>query len=178
MTRSSTSRPNSTVTAVGKTAHVQCFIVFVDGEAFGLPVDSVQTIFAIEAVTAVPLGPREIIGLVNLRGKIVTAVSLRQRLDLPEAAASRSTLAVGMDYRGENFALVVDEVGDVIHLNPETEILLPPHLKERRAKFTKTAYRLDTGILSLLDVSAIFDFRVAYDATRSQTAGRDARKTA
>lgn len=67
-------------------------------------------------------------------------------------------LAVGMDYRGENFALVVDEVGDVLHLEPETRILLPPHLGERRAKFTKAAYRLENGILSLLDVGAIFDF--------------------
>jgi hypothetical protein len=35
---------------------------------------------------------------------------------------------------------------------------LPPHLNDRRAKFTKAAYRLETGILSLLDVAAIFDF--------------------
>ncbi|MEW6438415.1 MAG: chemotaxis protein CheW [Pseudomonadota bacterium] len=137
---------------------VHCFIVFVGGEPFGLPVDSVQTIFGIEAVTPVPLGPREIIGLVNLRGKIVTAVSLRRRLNLPDREATRSMLAVGMDYRGENFALVVDEVGDVLHLEPETQILLPPHLGERRAKFTKAAYRLENGILSLLDVGAIFEF--------------------
>jgi purine-binding chemotaxis protein CheW len=142
---------------IGK-AQIQCFIVLVDGEAFGLPVDYVQTIFGIEAVTPVPLGPREIIGLVNLRGKIVTAVSLRRRLNLPDPDMNRSTLAVGMDYRGENFALVVDEVGDVIHLDPEMQISLPPHLAERRAKFTKAAYRLETGILSLLDVGAIFDF--------------------
>jgi len=158
MTQISTQRLNPAANAGSEKARTQCFIVFVGGEAFGLPVDSVQTIFGIEAVTPVPLGPREIIGLVNLRGKIVTAVSLRRRLNLPEPVESRSTLAVGMDHRGENFALVVDEVGDVIHLDPEAEILLPPHLGERRAKFTKAAYRLDTGILSLLNVSAIFDF--------------------
>ncbi|MGP8233031.1 MAG: chemotaxis protein CheW [Methylovirgula sp.] len=158
MTQISTQHPGSAANAVGEKAHTQCFIVFVGGESFGLPVDSVQTIFGIEAVTPVPLGPREIIGLVNLRGKIVTAVSLRRRLNLPEPPETRSGLAVGMDHRGENFALVVDEVGDVIHLDPEMQILLPPHLGERRAKFTKAAYRLETGILSLLDVGAIFDF--------------------
>ncbi len=158
MTQSSTQRPSTAANAVGEQPQTQCFIVFVGGEAFGLPVDSVQTIFGIEAVTPVPLGPREIIGLVNLRGKIVTAVSLRRRLNLPDPPVTRSTLAVGMDHRGENFALVVDEVGDVIHLNAEMQILLPPHLGERRAKFTKAAYRLETGILSLLDVGAIFDF--------------------
>jgi purine-binding chemotaxis protein CheW len=139
-------------------AQIRCFVVFVGGEPLGLCVEYVQTIFGIDAVTPVPLGPREIIGLVNLRGKIVTAVSLRRRLDLPDPADTRSMLAVGMDYRGENFALVVDEVGDVLHLSPQSRISLPPHLNDRRAKFTKAAYRLETGILSLLDVAAIFDF--------------------
>jgi purine-binding chemotaxis protein CheW len=137
---------------------IRCFVVFVGGEPFGLCVDYVQTIFGIDAVTPVPLGPKEIIGLVNLRGKIVTAVSLRRRLRLPDPADTRSMLAVGMDYRGENFALIVDEVGDVLHLSPQSRIALPPHLDDRRAKFTKAAYRLETGILSLLDVGAIFDF--------------------
>ena len=73
-------------------------------------------------------------------------------------AGGSSMLAVGMEYRGENFALVVDEVGDVVHLDPEMQIPLPPHLGERRAKFTKAAYRLETGILSLLDVGARFRF--------------------
>jgi purine-binding chemotaxis protein CheW len=136
-----------------------CFIVYVSDEAFGLPVDSVHTIFKIEAVTPVPLGPREIVGLVNLRGKIVTAVSLRRRLQMPDAPHPKSMLAVGIEYRGENFALIVDEVGDVIFLNAQTQIPLPPHLDQHRAKLTEAAYRLDRGILSMLDVGCVFDFQ-------------------
>jgi purine-binding chemotaxis protein CheW len=136
-----------------------CFIVYVGGEPLGLPVDCVQTIFRIEAITPVPLGPREIVGLVNLRGKIVTAVSLRRRLQMPDAPQTKSALAIGMEHRGENFALVVDEVGDVIFVNPQTQIPLPPHLDQHRAKLTQAAYRLDHGILSLLDVGSLFDFQ-------------------
>lgn len=136
-----------------------CFIVYVGGEPFGLPVDCVQTIFRIETITPVPLGPREIVGLVNLRGKIVTAVSLRRRLQMPDAPQTKSALAIGMEHRGENFALVVDEVGDVIFVNPQTQIPLPPHLDPHRAKLTEAAYRLDDEILSLLDVGSLFDFQ-------------------
>jgi purine-binding chemotaxis protein CheW len=136
-----------------------CFIVYVGGEPFGLPVDCVQTIFQIEAITPVPLSPPEIVGLANLRGKIVTAVSLRRRLQMPDAPQAKSTLAIGMDHRGENFALVVDEVGDVIFVNPQTQIALPPHLDQHRAKLTQAVYRLDRGILSLLDVGSLFDFQ-------------------
>lgn len=150
--------PIATGLGADEDPHMRCFVVFVAGEPLGLCVDYVQTIFGIDAVTPVPLGPKEIIGLVNLRGKIVTAVSLRRRLNLPDRTDARSMLAVGMDYRGENFALIVDEVGDVLHLNPQSRISLPPHLDDRRAKFTKAAYRVETGILSLLDVGALFDF--------------------
>jgi purine-binding chemotaxis protein CheW len=136
-----------------------CFIVYVGGETFGLPVDCVQTIFQIEAVTPVPLGPREIVGLVNLRGKIVTAVSLRRRLQMPDAQPAKAALAIGMEYRGENFALIVDEVGDVIFLDPQMQIALPPHLDQHRAKLTEAVYRLDQGILSMLDVGFLFDFQ-------------------
>jgi len=136
-----------------------CFIVYVGGEPFGLSVDCVQTIFQIEAVTPVPLGPHEIVGLVNLRGKIVTAVSLRRRLHMPDARQAKSRLAIGMEHRGENFTLLIDEVGDVIFLNPQTQIALPPHLDQHRAKLTEAVYRLENGILSLLDVGSVFDFQ-------------------
>lgn len=136
-----------------------CFIVLVGGETFGLPVERVQTIFQMEGVTPVPLGPREILGLVNLRGKIVTAVSLRRRLQMPESVSGKPGLAIGIEHRGESFALVVDEVGDVIVLDPEKRIPMPPHLDPQRAKLTESIYRLDNQILSLLDMESVFDFQ-------------------
>jgi purine-binding chemotaxis protein CheW len=134
------------------------FTVNVDSETFGLPVDCVQTIFQIEAVTPVPLGPREILGLVNLRGKIITAVSLRRRLQIADSEARNAILAVGIEHHGEDFALVVDEVGDVIVLDAASQIEVPPHLDPQRAKLTAAVYRLAKGILPVLDINAIFDF--------------------
>ena len=58
------------------------FTVFVSGEIFGLPVENTHTIFRIASITCVPLSHGDIAGLVNLRGKIVTAVSLRKRLQM------------------------------------------------------------------------------------------------
>jgi purine-binding chemotaxis protein CheW len=137
----------------------RCFIVFVGREKFGLPVSGVQTIFQIDAVTPVPLGPREILGLVNLRGKIVTAVSLRRRLQMEEIEGAVTALAIGVEHRGESFALVIDEVGDVIVLDHHMRIPKPPHLESQKARLTEAIYRLEDGILPLLDMSAVFDFQ-------------------
>jgi purine-binding chemotaxis protein CheW len=134
------------------------FTVQAGDDLFGLPVTAIHTIFRVESVTAVPFCPREIVGLVNLRGRIVTAVSLRQRLRMPEEAGKRGNLAVGVDYRGESFALIVDGVGDVIDLTDDQRIPAPRHLDPERARLTAQVYRLDKIILPILDMSAVFDF--------------------
>ncbi|WP_020173749.1 chemotaxis protein CheW [Methyloferula stellata] len=137
----------------------RCFTVIVGGETFGLPVEAVQTIFRIDEVTPIPLGPEEILGLVNLRGKIVTAVSLRRRLRMKEEKPARGLLAIGIEHRSESFALVVDEVGDVIVLDPKSRIPLPPHLDPQSISLTNAVYRIETEILPILDMASVFDFQ-------------------
>jgi purine-binding chemotaxis protein CheW len=139
---------------------------------FGLPVQSVQTIFRIEEVTRVPLGPADVEGLVNLRGRIVTAVSLKRRLAKAPLDCVRGALAIGIEHDGESFALVVDDVGDVIPCEETAEIPPPPHIDPRRALLTKTYYRLDSGILPILDMDAVFDF-----GERNRSRGSAIRKT-
>jgi purine-binding chemotaxis protein CheW len=144
----------------------RCFTVTDGDEMFGLPVQSVQTIFRIEGVTSVPLGPPDVEGLVNLRGRIVTAVSLKRTLGKTSLECGRGALAIGIEHRGENFALIVDEVGDVIPCADGTEIAPPPHIHPTRARLIKAYYRLDSGILPMLDMNAVFDF-----AERDRTGG-------
>src|SRR5262249_11339272 len=103
------------------------FTVFVEGEIFGLSVSKAQTIFRISDVTPIPLGQPEIAGLVNLRGKVVTAVSLRRRLGFPDPGTFCNALAIGMEHGGDSFALVVDEIGDVLSLDSSSRIPMPPH---------------------------------------------------
>ena len=135
----------------------RCFTVTVDGRSFGLPVECIQTVFEISAITAVPLAPYEILGLVNLRGNIATAVSLRRRLSADRSAPEKSKLAIGVDHRGESFALVVDEVGDVLTLDRGTEIEIPPHLGAEGVKFS-SVHRLEDQILPVLDLGWALSF--------------------
>jgi len=136
----------------------RCFTIVTDGKTFGLPVENIQTVFEMVSVTPVPLAPFEVLGLVNLRGKIVTAVSLRRRLSGDRRAVPEpSNLAVGVDYRGESFALVVDEVGDVITLDPDTLIENPPHLGSKGTQIT-AVHRLEDAILPILDLRWVLTF--------------------
>ena len=135
---------------------MRCFTIVSNGRVFGLPVEHIHTVFEIVSVTPVPLAPAEVLGLVNLRGKIVTAVSFRRRMS-GQANAEPSRLAVGLDYRGESFALVVDEVGDVLALDGDTLIGNPPHLGTESLKIA-SVHRLADLILPILDLDWVFTF--------------------
>jgi purine-binding chemotaxis protein CheW len=133
------------------------FTVFAGGEAFGLSVLHAQTIFRITSVTPIPLGPIDIVGLVNLRGKIVTAVSLRRRLGLPVDEVQNS-LAIGIEHKGENFALIVDEVGDVLTLDASMKVAIPAHFDPARSRFMAGLYKVGNMLIPALNIGALFDF--------------------
>ena len=64
-------------------AEEQDFVTVVTaGQVFGLTLDRVRDVFVPRGLSPVPLAPPEVAGLLNLRGRIVTAVDLRRRLGL------------------------------------------------------------------------------------------------
>jgi len=133
------------------------FTVFAGGECFGLSVLHAQTIFRITSVTPIPMGPPDIVGLANLRGRVVTAVSLRRRLGLP-AENLQNALAIVIDHKGENFALMVDEVGDVISLDASMRVPVPNHFDPARRRLMTDLYRVGNLLVPVLNVATLFDF--------------------
>src|SRR5579863_8155366 len=71
----------------------------------GVPVLGVRDILGEHTITRIPLAPPEIAGSLNLRGRIVTAIDLRQRLCLPQAPAGQPRMSVVAELGGELYAL-------------------------------------------------------------------------
>jgi purine-binding chemotaxis protein CheW len=86
------------------------------GELFAVPVEHVQEVMMPQPLTPVPLAPPHIIGLINLRGRIVPAVDLRMRMQVPPDAASAPGGVVVVRTGGELVGLLVDAIGDVLTL--------------------------------------------------------------
>jgi purine-binding chemotaxis protein CheW len=137
---------------------ISTLTVVANGEVFGLPIQTVQTIFRISSLAPVPMGPPDIAGLVNLRGKIVTAVSLRRRLKMDNDRVETNALAIGIEHKGEFFCLVVDKVGEVLALDDSKRIPIPPHFDPERLRLTTDFYRVGNMLIPVLDVGALFDF--------------------
>lgn len=134
--------------------------VLAGGQTFGLPIERVRDVFVLGALTRVPLAPPEIAGLLNLRGRILTAVDLLVRLGLPASTAGERRMAVGVDLDGECFGLIVDDVGDVLRLACDGLDDTPVNLDPRWTALVKGVHRLGDGLLIVLDVDALLDIDV------------------
>src|SRR5262245_35298085 len=91
---------------------IEYVTVTIDEHMFGLPISRVQDVFVPDRLTRVPLAPREIAGVLNLRGRIVTAIDMRCRLGLPSLDNKIAPIAVGIELKGESYGLLVDAVGE------------------------------------------------------------------
>ncbi|MCP6341448.1 chemotaxis protein CheW, partial [Klebsiella pneumoniae] len=69
--------------------------------------------------TPVPLAPPEVDGLANLRGQIVMRIDPRRRLQLPPRPAELRPMLIVAEANGETVGLLVDEVGDVVDVDPD-----------------------------------------------------------
>ncbi len=108
----------------------------------GVPVLGVRDVLGEQAITRIPLAPPEIAGSLNLRGRIVTAIDLRRRLGLPEAAADAARMSVVAEHGGELYALLVDQVSEVLSLPASTFERNPPTLPAAWAAYSLGIYRL------------------------------------
>lgn len=144
--------------AGGVGADAQDYVtVRIDGQLFGLPILQVQDVFTPDAVTMVPLAPKEIAGVLNLRGRIVTAIDLRCRLGLQARADGGDGMAVGLEANGESYGLIIDEVGEVLRLSQDSFEANPANLDPRWANVSSGIHRLENELLVILDVDLVLD---------------------
>ena len=131
--------------------------VMIDGQLFGLPISRVQDVFMPDRLTRVPLSSPEIAGVLNLRGRIVTAIDLRRRLGLPSRTDGRPPMAVGIELKGESYGLLIDSVGEVMKLADGTREPNPVNLDGRLARVSAGVHRLDKQLLVILDVDRVLE---------------------
>jgi purine-binding chemotaxis protein CheW len=138
--------------------------VTVAGQLLGLPISRVHDVFVVSEMTTVPLAPGEIAGLLNLRGRVVTAVSLRRRLGLGDAADSGRRMAVGLENQGEAYGLLVDDVGEVLKLDPDEMQPNPVHMDRNWVGLSQGVHQLRDQLLIVLDVDAVLAFETEREA--------------
>jgi purine-binding chemotaxis protein CheW len=127
----------------------------IGGQLFGLPISRVQDVFMPDRLTRVPLSSPEVAGILNLRGRIVTVIDMRRRLGVPKREGDHSSLAIGIEYRGESYGLLIDEIGEVMKLGDANREVNPVNLDPGLAQVSGGIYRLEAQLLVVLDVDRV-----------------------
>ena len=125
---------------------------------FGVDVLEVQEVLRNQQMTPAPRADRVIRGLINLRGQIVTAFDVRCRLGLPPRPAKDEPMNVVIRSEDGAVSLLVDEIGDVIKVDPETFESAPPTLDHAAREVLDGVYKLEGRLLLALDARKILEF--------------------
>lgn len=123
------------------------------GQRYGVPILSVQEVLAQAEIEPVPGTASQILGVINLRGQIVTVIDLRRRLGLSPAASEAGPLIV-FDTGGEILAARVDRVTQVTQI-ADSAIRPAPATGPVRTAAVQGLVARDAGLMTLLDVPAL-----------------------
>jgi purine-binding chemotaxis protein CheW len=112
----------------------------------------VQEVIRYQEMTRVPLAPRVIEGLINLRGQIVTAIDLRRRLGMAARGAEEVPMNVVVQSSGGAVSLLVDTIGDVVEADQENYEAVPPTVRGAARELIRGACKLEGRLLLILNM--------------------------
>ncbi len=150
--------------AIGSEDHRDYVTMSIGDQMFGIPVLNVQDVLGSQQITRVPLAPPEVAGSLNLRGRIVTAIDVRLRLNMAKKDDGKPPMSVVVEHDGELYSLLVDSVGEVLSLNMKDYQRNPPTLNARLREFSDGIYRLNGSLLVVLSVGSLLNFGSHKDA--------------
>ena len=127
----------------------------VDDLYFGVEVCQVQEVIRYQHTTRVPLSPTVVQGLMNLRGQIVTALTLRHRLGLKDSEDDSRPMNVVIRTADGPISLLVDEIGDVVQVDNDCFEAPPETLQGEQRELIRGAFKLDERLLLILDTEKV-----------------------
>tara|TARA_B100001971_G_scaffold215190_1_gene259680 strand:- start:115342 stop:115803 length:462 start_codon:yes stop_codon:yes gene_type:complete len=130
----------------------------IGNEEYGIPVMEVQEVIKPQVVTPIPLASEFIRGLINLRGQIVSCLSLRKLFGQDDNLEKDH---MNIIVRGEEglFSLVVDEVTDIIDIKNEDVEKAPDTINPNLKKYVDKIFKRDNGLVILLDIKKLIDLK-------------------
>lgn len=124
-------------------------------QLFGISVLAVRDVMRQQAIAAIPLAQEVIAGSLNVRGRIVTAFDMRRRLGMAPKDNNAHGMMVVVDYQQEHFALMVDDVGDVLALSMNEFEKVPSNIDSSWRALAAGVFKLKEELLIILDVAHV-----------------------
>ncbi|MFT6917783.1 MAG: purine-binding chemotaxis protein CheW [Cognaticolwellia sp.] len=126
-----------------------------DRETYGINVMQVQEVLRYTEVAPVPGSPIYVMGIINLRGNVVTVIDTRIRFGLESAEINDNARIVIIEAETQVIGILVDSVAEVVYLK-SSEIDAAPNVgNDESAKFIQGVSNRDGELLILVDLNQL-----------------------
>ncbi len=130
---------------------------YVGGALCGINILNIQEINKHFEITKVPQSSDYVIGILNLRGKIVTIIDLGKKLELSEIKQNRERRNIIVNSNDEHIGLLVDEISDVVS-SDEAQMESPPsNLNGIKGKFFSSVLKTEDKLIGILDIDEVLN---------------------
>ena len=124
------------------------------GEGYGLEIRYVTEIIGIQKVTNIPDMPEHVIGVLNLRGKVIPIIDVRLRFNLPLREYDDRTCIIVVSVNDNPVGLVVDQVSEVVDIELKN-IEPPPAIGKNHGHYIQGLGKISEKVKILLDVEVL-----------------------
>lgn len=132
------------------------FLTFVlAAESYGVEILKVREIIGMLPITRVPRTPEHVVGVINLRGKVIPITDLRRKFDMPPESATEKTCIIVVEARGVETGIVVDEVSEVVDIAEEAIEDAPSFGTEVNTDYILGMGKSAEGVELLLDIDRV-----------------------
>ncbi|MGI6655510.1 MAG: chemotaxis protein CheW [Desulfobulbus sp.] len=129
---------------------------FYVGDALcGMDILKIQEINKLMEMTKVPQAPEYMVGILNLRGQIVTIIDLGMKLGLCSIERTNESRNIIINAPGEHIGLVVTKISDVVMADPEKIEHAPANMNGIQGSFFTGVYKTETKLIGILDVKEV-----------------------
>ncbi len=149
---------NSDEKVVKKVSDVNRYLEFNLGdERFAIPLLTVKEVIAVPETTKVPFTPDYYLGVMNLRGQVLSVIDLRRRMSIVPKGVTTETAVIITDLGFTHLGVVVDSINRVLAVEG-TDFAPPPEIeKNYKTDFVTGCYKSDKHLVLFLDVNKILD---------------------
>ena len=124
-------------------------------EEYGIEIDKVKDIITVPTITPVINSPFSIIGMMNLRGKLIPVMDLRERFGISQQQTTRKSRIMVVEIRNELIGLLVDQVTQVLKVNEEIIEHAPKYESLVEEAYIRGICRLEERLIILLDIDRV-----------------------
>lgn len=140
---------------IGNVEHRQCVTFRLDDEVYGINVMLVQEVLRITDIAPVPGAPNYVVGIINLRGNVVTVIDTRMRFGLPSREMDDATRIVIIETEHQTVGIIVDSVSEVVDIY-SNEIETAPNVgNDETARYIDGVVSRGDELLILVDLNKL-----------------------